>query len=424
MLRNPIFRSGRLALDYDHVETRGVLAGAYLPRHFDTDEPRTLTHLVFIGGAPRYEELRTGCRQPVDNMADIYSVSIAESAEPPTCATCAKKWEKIPPELRGRDEESELPLDGPTRRHLTEWLEHARGDRGSSEREESVRAIRAALRDDSELIDRNLTWDEIERMGKRLLEPNAGSERPYQLRSKTALVNGVWVSGKVLSTFATLEQAIAVGRGRYRAYRAAGDDYYPEGLIVRGPDGKVWEVRDDDREPNARSRRDQQILREIRKAAARTPPWKPSARKAYISDLALEIGMPVGELAPYLIRLNQEIPGGILSRLDLVAAADPQKLRSSTIQTGVFGGAELVDIEALSGRAPNAGYYVWLIDAHGEPLLEGPYGPHELEKAKQLARIGATEGKHDRAVSRGQKPTEKSFEIVRQYKAGSGERIL
>jgi len=80
--------------------------------------------------------------------------------------------------------------------------------------------------------------------------------------------------------------------------------------------------------------------------------------------------------------------------------------------------------DPFSALSPNGGYYVWVIGTDGEPLLEGPYGPHELETAKSLARIGATKGEHDRVVSRGVQPTAPSFEVVRQYKAGSGERVL
>jgi hypothetical protein len=75
---------------------------------------------------------------------------------------------------------------------------------------------------------------------------------------------------------------------------------------------------------------------------------------------------------------------------------------------------------------PNSeSYYVWPLRTDGTPLeSEGPYGPHDLEGAKTYARIAATEGKHDRAVSRGIDPTTPSFEIVRRYKAGTGNRVI
>ena len=70
-------------------------------------------------------------------------------------------------------------------------------------------------------------------------------------------------------------------------------------------------------------------------------------------------------------------------------------------------------------------YYVWLLRRGAlEPMEEGPYGPNDLQGAKTFARIGATEGGHDRVVSRGRYPGSPSFEIVRRYQAGSGERLL
>jgi hypothetical protein len=74
--------------------------------------------------------------------------------------------------------------------------------------------------------------------------------------------------------------------------------------------------------------------------------------------------------------------------------------------------------------AANSGYYIWIIGRGGKPLDEGPYGPHDLQGAKTSARIGATQGSHDRAVSLGRNPTSPSFTIVRQYRAGTGERVV
>jgi hypothetical protein len=71
-------------------------------------------------------------------------------------------------------------------------------------------------------------------------------------------------------------------------------------------------------------------------------------------------------------------------------------------------------------------YYVWaLARGSNEPMAEGPWGPYEtLESAKTFARIGATEGAHDRAVSLGFDPEAASFRIVRRYEARTGERLL
>jgi hypothetical protein len=72
--------------------------------------------------------------------------------------------------------------------------------------------------------------------------------------------------------------------------------------------------------------------------------------------------------------------------------------------------------------SPNGGYYVWVIDKEGKPLLEGPYGPHERGAAESLARIGATKGSHDRVVTRSRQPTDAGFKLVAEYEAGTGRK--
>lgn len=76
--------------------------------------------------------------------------------------------------------------------------------------------------------------------------------------------------------------------------------------------------------------------------------------------------------------------------------------------------------------ANGQGYYVWaLAVGSDEPLAEGPWGPYDsLDSAKTFARIGATEGAHDRAVSLGLDAQAAGFQIVRRYQARSGERLL
>lgn len=79
-----------------------------------------------------------------------------------------------------------------------------------------------------------------------------------------------------------------------------------------------------------------------------------------------------------------------------------------------------------SGMTPNASYYVWVLAPRSHVPLsgEGPYGPYPLRTAEQLARIGASEGVHDRAVSAGKDPEARGFKIERRYAARSGERIV
>jgi len=56
--------------------------------------------------------------------------------------------------------------------------------------------------------------------------------------------------------------------------------------------------------------------------------------------------------------------------------------------------------------------------------VKAPYGPHPLRIAEQMARIGATEGVHDRAVSLEREPEAHGFRIERRYQARSGERLV
>ena len=77
-----------------------------------------------------------------------------------------------------------------------------------------------------------------------------------------------------------------------------------------------------------------------------------------------------------------------------------------------------------SKATPNGGYYVWVMGRGNEPLDEPPAGPHDLEVAKQMARIAAQKGVHDRAVSLGVNPLSRSFRIVRRYRSHTGERTI
>lgn len=79
------------------------------------------------------------------------------------------------------------------------------------------------------------------------------------------------------------------------------------------------------------------------------------------------------------------------------------------------------------GYEPNASgiYYVWVLrQGSDEPLSsEGPYGPMSLQSAEANARIGASKGIHDRAVSRGKDPSSGAFRIMSRYAARTGSRI-
>jgi hypothetical protein len=92
--------------------------------------------------------------------------------------------------------------------------------------------------------------------------------------------------------------------------------------------------------------------------------------------------------------------------------------------SSAIGAREHAHYQLAAPMQPNSGYYVWVLGRDNVTAIEGPYGPHDLQGAKTFARIAATEGVHDRAVSRGLDPAAQSFEIVRQYRAGTGERIV
>jgi hypothetical protein len=72
----------------------------------------------------------------------------------------------------------------------------------------------------------------------------------------------------------------------------------------------------------------------------------------------------------------------------------------------------------------DARYYVFEMSVRDrrQPLRQVNKSPLPLEKAKQLARIGAQKGKHDRAVTTS--PTSpRGFKIVAQYAAGVGKDV-
>lgn len=71
----------------------------------------------------------------------------------------------------------------------------------------------------------------------------------------------------------------------------------------------------------------------------------------------------------------------------------------------------------------NAKYYVFEMQVRNrhEPLRQVNRQPLELSAAKDLARIGAKAGKHDRSVTTS--PRSRKFEILSVYEAGTGENI-
>jgi hypothetical protein len=66
-------------------------------------------------------------------------------------------------------------------------------------------------------------------------------------------------------------------------------------------------------------------------------------------------------------------------------------------------------------RSPNGGYYVWVIGPDGESILEGPFGPHERDRAEALAKEEAARDHRGRVVSRGGLPTAPGFGIHAEF---------
>jgi hypothetical protein len=116
------------------------------------------------------------------------------------------------------------------------------------------------------------------------------------------------------------------------------------------------------------------------------------------------------------------------ARDDAEALSEARRSTDDPRGLEVWDGSRYVPVSSRADeRAKNgAGYYVWVVDSSSRPLAkEGPYGPyHTLEGAKPYARISATEGAHDRIISRGRDPRSDDFEIVRRYKARTGERVI
>lgn len=72
---------------------------------------------------------------------------------------------------------------------------------------------------------------------------------------------------------------------------------------------------------------------------------------------------------------------------------------------------------------PSEAYYVFemKIRERTAPLHQINKKPLRLKAAKQLARIGAKEGKHDRSVT--SNPKGRKFRVVAQYEKGTGNNV-
>lgn len=126
---------------------------------------------------------------------------------------------------------------------------------------------------------------------------------------------------------------------------------------------------------------------------------------------------------------TERIDGSVLFADKEAAAAACERMESNpyvrfAVQADWGDSEEKKEME--SNRQGAGPYWVWTLSVGSDrPLVgEGPHGPHDLAGAKTYARIAATKGKHDRAVSRGRDPQAKTFQVVRRYRAGDGERLI
>lgn len=139
---------------------------------------------------------------------------------------------------------------------------------------------------------------------------------------------------------------------------------------------------------------------------------------------------------------GDRVTGKVLVRAaDAASVPVPPALRKKLNRPGTWaeaGISNVTDGEALYRQvrlahgaillpniSPSAAYYVWVLAPRSDTPLssEGPYGPHPLKTAEQMARIAAQEGAHDRAVSRGRDPESESFCLERRYAARTGKRL-
>jgi hypothetical protein len=149
--------------------------------------------------------------------------------------------------------------------------------------------------------------------------------------------------------------------------------------------------------------------------------------KVLIVRVASVLGRSVSDLRPWLLQWQRE--GELeLARVDMVAGMGVVKAieRSMIRAPGMpetSGWHAVLAPPATARFSPNASgaYYVWVLRQGSDVPLssEGPYGPMSLLRAEQTARVGATKGIHDRAVSRGRDPSSGAFRILRRYAAGN-----
>jgi hypothetical protein len=421
----------------EHLETRPVLGGAYRGRQEDR---ATLTHAVVCD--EQHREIRALCGQNVDHIADYYSISDEGRLGPPSCPRCYERWERlrsyttnanlvrrhadtlvqIPSRLDQIQEGDVLVYTGvfADTRHLVRRVEQ--GPRGM------VRVTLERLHDGQP----DGYVHEIYRRGS---SEGYIVERPTEHTPNAPLTQqqqGSMYGAKEQELARELVEAIAAGYQVPDEHLALAEQALvgapaPVRLIVR-------KLRAGDWPSSTEIRRARSVVGgananpRLQLESSQHPPlglkgFTPNA------SLPMWLNSQQKELFAFFQGVTSASTADALRAVPGARSADVRRMHErgvlvSAPSPGRGNMLRLADQWVTGAHIPNASYYVWVLDASGNPMAEGPYGPHDLEGAKTFARISATEGDHDRAVSRGLDPESPSFEIVRRYRRGTGERVL
>ncbi len=408
-----------------------MLAGAYRGR--DIGERELLTHAVLVEGVRPGHDVRTLCSQPVDHMADTFSVYPDYALdEAPTCQVCLPRWERLQ-ELR--TEESQREFGRNPRRERTAGLMEGEAStgriRGTSGRFQSSTAC--------------------DFCGKSCAAEHFTDDRA----SGSSDGPGFYLCGRVACEkarerleeregFDALVRHYADQRRKNEARAARAEPVYQAPVAKRSGSDLA----------RLMGSREGAMLLAAEKGHSMSP-WRGDRSECERCGATMTFESGFGASGNAIQRGSkcemksngeeyrgfsiEKIEGAVQAGHDQARVAGTHRPKTRKIGTQYLihledGGTKVVGsmraareyIDNYVGLEPNSEkrYYVWVIGSNGMPLDEGPYGPMEFGSAKDMARIGATEGAHDRAVSIGRDPQAESFHIARQYKRGSGERVL
>lgn len=417
-----------------------MLAGAYRGR--DIGERSLLTHAVLVEGVRPGNDIRVLCSLPLESVADTYSDPDG-IYEAPTCPTCLPRWERLQErylEDMHREPDMERNPRRPRAAPLLEGETSTGRIRGTSGRFQSSTACDFCGKS---CAAEHFTDDRASR----------GGDGP-----------GFYLCGRA-----------ACERARERLESEQGFeallDHYAEQRRINDAQGARQEAVYTPPAPKRSSAelsklmgsREGALLLAEEKGHSMAP-WEGGRSECTRCGASMTFepgfgasGSAIQRGSKCEMRSNGELPvfgacddcRDVWRRRQSVRKKDAAEMLRYKRRRGICGscgdvacGLVTVDPatkEILSetgeplwkelpqcGLTPNSErrYYVWVILSDGTPKDEGPYGPYEFIEAKDSARIGATEGAHDRAVSVGRDPQTESFHIARQYRRGTGERVL